>query len=270
LASFGFALVAIAAVFLLPSLQAVSGVLRRLAGINAALGLFNLVPGYPLDGGRVLRAAIWQVTGSLPRATYWASHGGQVVGGILMAIGALHLFNSDLFGAVWMGFLGFMLYEAAGSLYTALVTKTVLAHVNVGAVMSAHPVTVTPNATLREVVDRYVQHLSYGGYPVVDGRFEGVLQASAIKQIAPERWGQVHVREIMVTLDETQALHPDEPVGEALERFGQLGVGRLPVIDAAGEVVGILSQTDVVRWITWHPEASSENGLAGVPKRAVP
>ena len=239
---------------LAPAGAAFVGPVSWLAGINLALGLFNLLPGYPLDGGRVLRAASWHLTGDLRRATRLASRGGQLIGGLLMLFAGVQLFAGNLFGAVWIGFLGYLLFQTAAAAFVDVVARGALREVSVGELMSDRPVVLSPETTLREVVDRYLLHLPFGGYPVVDGELAGILQTNAIKAVPHERWPTSRVREVMVPLDAGAALHPEEPASEALERLGELNVGRLPVVDHTGQVVGVLSQTDVVRWLMWHPE----------------
>ncbi|HEY9897790.1 MAG TPA: site-2 protease family protein [Pantanalinema sp.] len=242
----------------LPGFFAASGVCAWLAVVNLALGLFNLLPGFPLDGGRVLRAAAWQATGSLRRATRIASRGGQVVGGLLMLWGLLRLMAGDLFGAVWVGFIGYLLVQAASSQYGEMVLHAALSRVGVGTLMTRDPRVLDPEMTLQAVVDGYLLRYPYEGYPVVDGHLDGLLEAKQIKAVPPEDWPRLRVREVMTPLSEAQALDPHLSVSDALQRFSQLDVGRLPVVEG-GEVVGVLSQSDVIRYLAWHPEVEKES-----------
>jgi len=233
-----------------------SAVAAWLAVVNIALGLFNLLPGFPLDGGRLLRAAAWQATGSLRRATRIASRGGQFVGLLMMLWGFWRLMRGDLFGAVWVGAIGYLLFQAAGSTYGELLIQTALARVGVSEIMSHDPKVLAPDMTLQEVVDDYLMRYPYGGYPVVDGHLDGVLQANQIKEVPAEEWPTRRVAEVMTPLTDQEALDAHATVAEALTRFNQLGLGRLPVVDQ-GQVVGVLSQSDVIRWLAWHPEAAN-------------
>lgn len=234
-----------------------AGVCAWLAVVNLALGIFNLLPGFPLDGGRVLRAAAWKATGSLRRATRIASRGGQFVGGLLMLWGLLRMMAGDLFGAVWVGFIGYLLFQAAGSQYGEMVLQAALSRVGVADLMTRDPKVIAPDMTLEEVVDDYLLRYPYEGYPVVDGQLDGLLQAKQVKSIPPEDWPRRKVHEVMTPLSEAEALDPHASVSEALQRFSQLDVGRLPVVEE-GQVVGILSQSDVIRWLAWHPEVEKE------------
>lgn len=256
LMSFGLALVfALMAQGLnsVPGWFAAAGVCAWLAVVNLALGIFNLLPGFPLDGGRVLRAAAWKVTGSLRRATRIASRGGQAVGGLLMLWGLLRVMRGDLFGAVWVGFLGYLLFQAAGSQYGEMVLHAALSRVGVSDLMTRDPKVLAPDMTLDAVVGDYLLRYPYEGYPVVDGELDGLLQAKQVKEVPPEDWPRRKVREVMTPLSDAQALDPHASVAEALQRFSQLDVGRLPVVEE-GRVVGMLSQSDVIRWLAWHPE----------------
>lgn len=237
------------------ALGPVAAVAAWLTVVNLALGLFNLLPGFPLDGGRLLRAAAWQVTGNLRRATRVASRGGQLVAALMMLWGFWRLVQGDLFGAVWVGAIGYLLFQAAGSTYGDLLVQTALSRVGVLDLMTREPKVLSPDMTLQEVVEEYLMRFPYGGYPVVDGHLDGVLQASEIKRIPASEWPNRRVREVMTPLTEQEALDAHASVSEAVTRFNQLGVGRLPVVDE-GRVVGVLSQSDVIRWLAWHPEAS--------------
>ncbi|MBO9541802.1 site-2 protease family protein [bacterium] len=243
----------------MPGFFAAAGVCAWLAVVNLALGLFNLLPGFPLDGGRVLRAAAWQATGSLRRATRIASRGGQIVGGLLMLWGLLRVMAGDLFGAIWIGFIGYLLFQAAASQYGEMVLHAALSGVGVGDLMTRDPQVLDPDMTLSAVVDDYLLRYPYEGYPVVDGHLDGLLQAKQVKAVPPEEWSRRRVREVMTPLGDAQALDPHASVADALQRFSQLDVGRLPVVEE-GRVIGMLSQSDVIRYLAWHPEIEKSAG----------
>ncbi len=230
-------------------------VFQWLAIVNIALAVFNMLPGFPLDGGRVLRAAAWQITGSHRRATRIATRGGQIIAGLLLAWAALRFVNGDFLGGVWVGFLGYLLFQAASSSYGDLVIKDALSRVGVADLMSRNVTSLHPEMTVRDAVDSTLSRHAFGGYPVADGHVHGILQANDVKRVPAGEWPRLRVTELMKPLDDTEVLSPQTPVSEALERFNRLGVGRLPVIQD-GELVGILSQSDVLRWLEWHPEAA--------------
>lgn len=230
-------------------------VFQWLAIVNVALAIFNMLPGFPLDGGRVLRAAAWQVTGSYRRATRLATRGGQIIAGLLFAWALIRFIAGDLLGGVWVGFLGYLLFQAASASYGELMIKDALSQVGVADLMSRNVQTLHPEMTLRDAVDSTLSQYPFGGYPVADGHLHGILQATDVKRVPTGEWPRLRVSELMHPLDEDQALGPETPVSEALDRFNRLGVGRLPVMHD-GELVGILSQSDVLRWLSWHSEGA--------------
>lgn len=228
-------------------------VFQWLAIVNVALAVFNMLPGFPLDGGRVLRAAAWQITGDYRKATRIASRGGQMVAALLMAWAAWRFVAGDILGAVWVGFIGYLLFQAAGNAYGELILRDALSHVGVSDLMTRQVQTLHPEMSVRDAVDSTISHHPFGGYPVADGHLHGILQADDVKRVPTGEWPRLRVSELMKPIEEDKALSPDDTASEALERFGRLGVTRLPVMQD-GELVGILSQSDVLRWLEWHPE----------------
>lgn len=240
-----------------PGLLSAGAVCAWLSIVNVALGIFNLLPGFPLDGGRILRAAAWKATGSYRKATRIASRAGQGVAIAMIAWGGFRLFNGDLFGAIWLGLLGSLLYQAAGSQYGEILLASTFTRLKVSDLMSTAPMTLTPDLSLQEVVDHFLLRHPYGGYPVSNGQLEGLLQAQQVRDVPPEERSRVRVSQVMRPLKPEQALERGTSVSEALQRFSMLEVGRLPVVDH-GEIVGMLSQSDIVRWLAWHPTLESQ------------
>ncbi len=224
--------------------------------INVGLALFNLLPGFPLDGGRVFRAAAWAWTHDLRKATRWASYGGRAFAAVLIGVGLARFIGGDWFGGFWMAFLGWLIYQAAQGSYLQLVVTQTLNRVPVGRLMIAAPVTLDPALTLREVVDEYFLPQPFSSYPVVqDGRVLGMLGRGEVKAVPPDRWDDLTAADVMVPAAALPALTPAMGVGEALPLLAKDGRGRLPVI-ADGRLVGMLSQTDVLRYLTWTADGS--------------
>jgi CBS domain-containing protein len=241
---------------------AVSSALAWLGVINMGLAVFNLIPGFPLDGGRVLRAAVWRVTHDLRKATRWASYGGKAFAMVLMGIGISRLLGGNWFGGLWLGFLGWLLFQAAQGSYTQVKLKQALGAVHVADLMSRGVETLEPTMTLREAVEQHFMVHSFGGYPVVDpvGHPLGMLTRLQVKAVPADQWDAVMVGEAMVPVDRLPVLRPQDAVGDRLETLLGDGLGRLPVVED-GRVVGLLSQTDVIRYLTWHGEAKGEDLL---------
>jgi Zn-dependent protease/CBS domain-containing protein len=232
--------------------EVLSAALGWLGVVNAALAVFNLIPGFPLDGGRVLRSAVWARTHDFEKATRWASYGGKAFAMILMGVGVARLVGGNWFGGLWLGVLGWLLFQAAQGSYAQVMVKQALNQVKVATLMSRGAVTIPPDATLQEVVEAYFMRHSFGGYPVVDDgdRLLGMLTRAHVKSVPAEQWNAVQVADVMVPADRLVALSPDEPAGEHLEALLDANLGRLPVV-ADGRVVGVLSQTDLVRHLMW-------------------
>lgn len=243
----------------LPS--ALSSALGWLGLINVVLALFNLIPGFPLDGGRVLRAAVWARTGDLRKATRWASYGGRAFAMVLIGVGIARLFGGNWFGGMWLGILGWLLYQAAEGTYTQLKLKEALNRVSVGALMSRGVIAVADDLTLQEAVEDYFMAQGHGGYPVLDaqGALVGLVTRQQVKALPPERWATVRVGEIMRPIAELPVMRPDERVGDRLVTLMGDGLGRLPVVEG-GVLVGMLSQSDVMRYLSWHGENGEAQG----------
>lgn len=235
--------------------------LNWLGVLNVILGAFNLVPGYPLDGGRVLRSAVWAWTKDMRKATRWASNGGKAFAAILMGIGLARLFGGNWFGGFWLLFLGWLLFQAAQGSYTQLVLKQSLNRVRVGEIMTREVETIGPDESLRRAVEGHFMRHSYGGYPVVeDGRVLGFLSRAEVKRTEAAAWDGIRVREAMIPIDQLPAASPDEPVGDLLERMAGSDLGRLPVLEQ-GRLVGLISQTDIMRHLAWTEQGQGKGFL---------
>ena len=230
---------------------ALESALTWLAIGNVGVAVFNLLPGFPLDGGRVFRAAVWAWTKDLKKATRWASFGGKAFAAILMGVGLARLFSGAWFGGFWLLFLGWMIFQAAQGTYLQLVLTQALNRVAVSQLMVREPLTLDPDMTLRSAVDYYFIARPYSSYPVVVGdRVIGMLGRAQVKAIPKEQWDTLTVGEAMVPIEWLPVLTPDMGVGEALPLLLKDGRGRLPVV-AHGRLVGLLSQTDVIRYLSW-------------------
>jgi Zn-dependent protease len=228
-----------------------------LALMNFALGVFNLLPGFPLDGGRILRATLWRITGRYDRATRWAARGGQAIAGLIMFVGLLRLFSGEWFGALWFGMLGLLLMGAAGGELATLEVRQLLDEVGVGRIMLPPGRILAPDMTLQEAIDTTFSKSREGGFPVVDGHLAGLLESRQIQDVPPESWPRLRVSQLMTPLGDDEALGPDTRATVAIERFQELGVERLPVVEG-GRLVGVVTQSDVIRYLAFHPQNGEE------------
>jgi Zn-dependent protease/predicted transcriptional regulator len=230
------------------------GTFGYLAWTNLLLAGFNLVPGFPLDGGRLLRAAIWKATGSLGRATRVASMAGQGVGWLLVAGGVAWLLAGDLAGGIWFAFIGWFLVQAARSSYQELQLQQLLRGVEAEDVMAANLVRIPPEVSLQQAVDDYFMRYDHSGFPVDEqGRTIGLLTLRGVRRVPQELWPTRRVREAMVPLGDQVVVAPDARMDGVLGKLQDGEAGRV-LVARDGEVVGIITPSDLTRWLRrWRP-----------------
>jgi Zn-dependent protease/CBS domain-containing protein len=226
-----------------------AGTFGYLAWTNLLLAGFNLVPGFPLDGGRLLRSAIWKATGSLSRATRIASTAGQVVGWLLVAAGVASLLAGDLAGGIWFAFIGWFLVQAARSSYQDLQLQQLLGGVEAEEVMAADLVRIPPEVSLQEAVDDYFMRYDHGGFPVEEqGRTIGLLTLRALRRVPRTQWPTRRVREAMVPLSDQVVVAPDARMDGVVGKLQDGEAGRV-LVAQDDEVVGIITPSDLTRWL---------------------
>lgn len=230
-----------------------------LGPVNLTVGLFNLIPGFPLDGGRVLRAAIWKLTGDLHHATFAASIVGRTIGwsfviaGIAMVFGArIPFFGQGAGSGVWLAFIGWFLSSAATGSYAALQVQEVLAGVRVGHLMRRSGYVVPPDASIRSVASDWFMRSSEHAFPVVAGDLlVGLVSVGDLRRVPQEVWDATAVTAIMTPRDRLAVVAPYDDAESAVRKLGALDVDQLPVVDGEA-LVGMLSRADVARWLELH------------------
>ncbi len=229
-----------------PALVALSEHLRN---INLMLAIFNLVPGYPLDGGRVLRAGLWAWSKNFHQATRYSARVGQGFAVLLMLFGVYDVVAGLQIGGVWFLLIGAFLYTAAHSTYRQISFQESLIGLRVGDVMTADVVALEAALTLDEAVNNYFLRLGYGGFPVVDGgRLVGMLSLKELKAIPREQWGVITVGQVMVPHGYHAEIHPDEPITAAMERIFHDDRSRLVVMDG-DKVLGLVTRSGIARFL---------------------
>jgi Zn-dependent protease/CBS domain-containing protein len=226
-----------------------AGTFGYLAWTNLLLAGFNLVPGFPLDGGRLLRAAIWKTTGSLGRATRIASVAGQGVGWLLVAAGVAWLLAGDLAGGIWFAFIGWFLVQAARSSYQELQLQQLLRGVEAEDVMAADLRRIPPELSLQDAVDDYFMRYDHGAFPVEEqGRTIGLLTLRGVRRVPREQWPTRRVRDHMVPLSDQVVVAPEARMNGVLGKLQDGEANRVLVVED-GEVVGIITPSDLTRWL---------------------
>jgi Zn-dependent protease len=232
--------------WLLTGADAVDGVVFWLGSINLMLLVFNMLPALPLDGGRVLRSALWGARGDFAWATRFAAGIGRGFGYLFIAVGlGLFFWTSEVSG-LWLAFIGWFLLGAATSEARYLAVRDALDGFRVRDLMVREPTTVTPEQTIGELMDGIVWTHRHTTYPVVEkGRAVGLLPFRCVAQVPRKEWDERTVRDCMLSRDEVPILSEDEPLEQAITELGD-GVGRGLVLDGE-RLVGFLSITDLVR-----------------------
>lgn len=225
----------------------IAGPALYLAIINLYLALFNLVPGFPLDGGRVLRAILWWATGDVRRATRIASRFGQAFAAFLIIVGIMLVFASKTLwlDGIWFVFIGFFLWQVAAAGYEEVVLHNVLNGVTVADVMTRDVIAVDATVMLDELVNEYFMRYKHSRFPIAeDGRTIGVVTLDDVKDVPREKWAQTRTRAITPPLAEEEAVTSVTPAEESLGRMMAARRGHLVVIDDGG-LVGILTMNDL-------------------------
>jgi CBS domain-containing protein len=221
-----------------------------LAWINLLLGLFNLIPAAPLDGGRVLRATIWKHSGDRVRAAKTAAHSGQAFGYVLVVLGVLEFFAVGLVG-LWYVFLGWFLLSAARSEESAAVMRSSLSDVHVRDIMTPDPITFSSEMTVAELLDNQLHRHRFSSYPLVapNGKLEGLSTMSRIRHVPAVRRPATRLIDTACPLSDVPVGRANEPIPDLLQRMEMSQDGRALVIDDAGRLVGIVSPSDIARFV---------------------
>lgn len=220
---------------------------RYLSLINLILALFNLVPGFPLDGGRVLRSFLWYVLNNLRQATRIVSWLGQMFA-FLLIFGGFYLlfFTRVLLNGIWFIFLGWFLYQAATSSYEQLVMRGTLQGVRVADIMTDEVRTVDGSLNLVELVNQYFMRYKHGRFPVIDsGKLFGIITLHDVRDVPQEKWPETTVKEITPSLSAKHTISAEATAEEAMTRMGEEGVGHLLVLDD-GKLIGIVTKSDLI------------------------
>jgi Zn-dependent protease/predicted transcriptional regulator len=225
----------------------VTAVLVWLGYINIGLGVFNMIPGFPLDGGRVLRAIIWAITKDADRSTRIAARVGQVVAFLFILDGIWQFFGGAGFNGLWIAFIGWFLMDAAKASYAQVEIATAFRGMRASDVMSQDCVVVNRSLSLREFVDTYLLRTGQRCYAVEDhGRLVGLITPRDVGAIPRERWDDTTVSEAMRPLEELHSITPDTQIVDALKLMASNDVNQLPVV-ANGTLQGILTRSHLVQ-----------------------
>ncbi len=227
--------------------QGVAAIAWYLAMSNVILALFNMIPGFPLDGGRILRAILWDRWNDTARATKVVSQIGNAFALFLIVLGVLQFFiTQSMISGLWLIFIGlFMKHSAVGN-YQAVIVREALAGVKVSQIMTENVISVDWLTSLEDLVRDYIYRYQFTHFPVFNREeLLGMVSLAQVKDITKELWAFKQVRDIMTPIDEVPSLKPTDDATEALSRMVSTDVGRMPVIEN-GRLVGIVSRRDIM------------------------
>ena len=225
-----------------------------LARVNLLLGVFNLIPGFPMDGGRILRSIIWKLTGDHYQATRAASFTGQLVAFGFIAYGVFSVFTGNLMNGIWMGFIGMFLLNLAGSASAQARLQQRLDGINVDQVMSRHYPSVPGETTLEQLVSETLAENAQGTFLVIDNeKPPGILTLREISKVPRHLWSRIRAREVMKPWERLIEINPDTPVLIALQEMEAADLRMVPVVEGL-QVKGILSREQVRHYLKLRTE----------------
>ncbi len=217
-----------------------------LALLNMILGAFNLLPAFPLDGGRVLRAALWKFAGKM-RATRIASGVGTFFAYLLILNGVYGLVRGEGLNGVWSILIGWFLKDASAGAYQQVRLSEMLSGVRVRDLMIPKCVAIPAHISIEEAVQDYFLRYGYGGFPVeVSGRISGLLSLSDVKRITRDEWPNTSVQAHMTPVDERTTIDADKDIAEALQQMAQSGGSRLVVVDSLQNCIGMITHNGIL------------------------
>jgi Zn-dependent protease/CBS domain-containing protein len=232
----------------------VAALLFWLGQINVVLAIFNMIPGYPLDGGRVLRSIIWWIGHSQERATKWASYAGQVVAFLFILYGLFTAFRTRRFEGLWLVFIGWFLLDASRSTSLQMEILSGLRGRRVADIMERDCAVVEGHISLQDFVDEYVLRSGRRCFIVLQGNsLVGLVTPNEVKKVPREEWPQTSVQSSMIPLKQLHVVTPETPAVQALDLMTKQDVNQVPVI-SDGHLIGIFSRGQVIRYLQAHAE----------------
>jgi Zn-dependent protease/CBS domain-containing protein len=230
--------------------EPVSGVIQYLAYINGILAAFNLVPAFPLDGGRILRSILWGLKKNLRWATRISANIGSGFGILLIVVGVFHILRGDFIGGMWWFLIGMFLQGAAKASYQQVITRKALEGTLVRRFMQKNPVIVPSSVSLEDLVDDYIYQYHFKMFPVIQepDKLIGSITTKQVKEIPRDAWGTKTVGEVAVPCSAKNTIEPEADSVQALALMRKYGSSRLLVAEG-GHLVGIITLKDLVKFL---------------------
>jgi Zn-dependent protease/predicted transcriptional regulator len=224
----------------------INGVIYYVAYINGILAAFNLIPAFPLDGGRVLRSILWGAKGNMRWATRVSSAIGAAFGIGLIVLGVFEFIRGNIIGGVWMFLIGLFLRSAAQMSYQQLLVRKALEGESVRRFMNTNPVSVQDSLTVEQLVEDYIYKYHYKMFPVMSGdKLVGCITTREVKEIPREKWSSETIREAASSCSPENTIPPQTDAIKALAMMNQSGVSRLLVVER-DHLVGVVTLKDLL------------------------
>jgi Zn-dependent protease len=234
---------------LVGGIEPLLGLAKYLAYINLAVVVFNLIPGYPLDGGRVFRAIVWAITGNMRRATLVAANVGRFFAFLFIFIGVWQMVGGNFGGGLWIAFIGWFLDNAASAQVQQVMVQGLLTGHRVSQAMSTHCTTVPADLTLQELVDEHILGSGQRCFLVNRGdNTVGLMTLHRIKEVPRPDWATTSAAEVMLPMERLECVEPETELWAALQKMDRDGVNQLPVT-RDNHVIGMLSREDVITYL---------------------
>ena len=240
----------------LSNFSPLSTILLWLGSVNVLIAMFNLIPGFPLDGGRIVRSILWAVTDDLTRATRWASYLGQAVAWVLMLVGISMMFGvnipilgSGFVNGIWMLFIGWFLQNAAIQSYQKVVIQDILEDVPVKRLMNQDVPSVDADLTVQALIDNHILQSDHQAFVALEGeKMVGLVTFDDVRKVDSEARNNTLVRDVMTPSEKLLVVAPEEGVSDAFNRLQSGDIRQLPVVSGEG-IVGLLRRKDIIRWL---------------------
>jgi len=245
-----------------PSSEMLGALATWLARINFFLATFNLLPGFPLDGGRIFRALVWGVTGSYTRATRFASRGGQLLAYLMIVTGIWQSLTSSFVSGLWLAFIGWFLLSAAQESYVQVAIRRALKGLSAADIMSEELPTVSRSISLEDYVHEMLRTGRRCHLVMDNGQLLGMMTVHALNRVPREEWAGTSVQAVMLPREQIRSASAEEPVLALLERMQREDINQMPVLAGStpGQVVGIITRESILRVIQTRTEVGE---LAG-------
>lgn len=236
-------------------------VANAVALANVGLAIFNMVPGFPLDGGRIFRSVVWWITDDLERATRWATRGGQLFGWLLIGLGAFRLWSGDMLNGLWGMFIGWFLSNAASTSWTHFRARQVLSGVAARRVMTGDAVALPAETSIEEAIRSYFLARPYGAYPVVrGGEVVGLVGLEEVAEVPATRRAATPVSAVMRAAGEVPTVDPSESLDQVLQLVRAADTDRALVVEE-GRLLGVITLSEIGSWMERAQKLGIEQGL---------